>query len=339
MDGTPPAFYRTDRSIALSSATGPWQEQAGKELGRAFDPSNGPLMRVVQTDDENGTTLVLTLEHCIADAMGAMYVLRDLVTALNGGALEPTAAPPSLEDLIADRIGRAPMPDLTGIDPRMTIPLDDQPFDGSPAVIRTFALTRDETTRLVQRCRAERATVNSLIVAAASRSCAAIVGTDYIRVFNPIDLRPILDAGESLAPTFGAIRLGFEAHGSTRLWDRARAVRAQTAGAKSEAAVASAAAVSNHFLPPAVTASEVRRYIHQAIDYELLVSNLGAPALDWAGPVRPRAIWGPMVMGRYPGEHMVGVTTFDGSLRVTVAAHKDPAPLLFELEEATRTPQ
>lgn len=228
------------------------------------------------------------------------------------------------------------MPDLDSGDPRMIVPLQDRLFDGAPAVVQAFALGQEKTARLVEHCRAERTTVNALIVAAAARSRAASAGKEYLRVVNPIDVRPVLDAGDSLAVTFGAIRLGLEPYDGAGLWDQARAVRARTAIAKFGVVVASAAAVTNHFVPPMITAPEVRGFVHQAIDYELLVSNLGAPAVDSSGPVRPRAIWGPMVMGQYENEQMVGVTTLDGCLRVTVTAHQDPAELTIGLEEALR---
>src|SRR4051812_32466625 len=73
----------------LDGTDGAWQSVAAGELARPFDRSTAPLMRAVLLTGSMSSILILTFDHTIGDGISSIIVLDDLITALNGRALDP----------------------------------------------------------------------------------------------------------------------------------------------------------------------------------------------------------------------------------------------------------
>ncbi|OBJ24466.1 hypothetical protein [Mycobacterium colombiense] len=65
-----------------------------------------------------------------------------------------------------------------------------------------------------------------------------------------------------------------------------------------------------------------------------MVTNLGVRNLDGAGPLRPTAVWGPVVVSQTDGEYLTGVTTYEGRLRMVTCGYSVPASFLKGVAEA-----
>ena len=65
-----------------------------------------------------------------------------------------------------------------------------------------------------------------------------------------------------------------------------------------------------------------------AVTFEMLVSNLGVQDLDETGPLRPTALWGPMVQNQVEGEYVIGITTYQGRLRMVASGYNVPSTFL-----------
>jgi hypothetical protein len=175
---------------------------AAEELARPFDRSTAPLLRAVLLNGQSSSALLLTFDHTIADGISSVIVLKDLVDSLNGHHLTPCDVPPSQEEAITLRLpssNHQPIPEPAVPGARMLKPCSIRPFDGTRPHVRTVALRGPDTSRLVNRCRAEQTTVHAAIVAASSRVRATLHGEDFFRVASPINIRPTINVGDGCA--------------------------------------------------------------------------------------------------------------------------------------------
>ncbi|GAB1813563.1 hypothetical protein [Mycobacterium sp. MUNTM1] len=62
--------------------------------------------------------------------------------------------------------------------------------------------------------------------------------------------------------------------------------------------------------------------------WDIMVTNLGVQNLDGASPLRPTAVWGPVVLSQTDGEYLTGVTTYEGRLRMVTCGYSVPASFL-----------
>jgi hypothetical protein len=146
---------------------------------------------------------------------------------------------------------------------------------------------------------------------------------EFVRVVTPIDIRTHLGVGDDVCLYITAARTAFIRQELTELWDMARTVGDQLAGARSVTAVLAASAASEQFIPVDATAQDAEDFVVGGLSFEAFASNLGV--LDMGTPlvVRPVAIWGPAILGQVQGELSAGICTFGGQLRIVCASH-DP---------------
>jgi Condensation domain len=333
--GTRLEFYRaaTVAPITLTVYRGPeasWEATAAEELGRPFDRSHAPLMRASLVQGPASSALVLTFDHAIADGISSVRVLDDLVAALNGAKLQDLPIAQSQEQIIAGTLGRLDPfePDQLDGDPRMGEPSTIRPFDGTLTNVHAMAMTEVDSARLVARCRAERTTVHAAILTAACRVRAAERGEDFVRVLNPINIRALIGVGRDCGMYMQSTCTGLAPWNGAAFWAQARAMTAHLEVARSARGVLTGSLAIQQAMPVDADADDAVDIFTRMVPWEMIVSNLGMQNLDDAGPLRPTAIWGPLAQSQTDGEYFVGITTYEGSLRMATCGYSVPSTFL-----------
>lgn len=309
-----------------------WQSVAADDLARPFDRAAAPLMRATLVCATEKTTLLLTFDHTIADGISSVRVLDDLVSVLNGKQLTLLPVPPAQEDMIA-RLpapsNEAPAPASADADSRMAHHSSVRPYDGLPPELHTITIGPARTTQLVDRCRIERTTVHAAILTAAAHVRARLLGQDFVRVLSPINFRSVIEAGGDCAAYFSCVCTGTAPAEGGSFWDQARTVTAQFTIARSAGGVRAFSTVMRQFAP--VDADAAHDFFTRTVPWDLLVSNLGVQDLDTNGPIRPKALWGPIVRTHINGDPGIGVLTYENRLRMISCGYTTTPQFLDEV--------
>ena len=94
--------------IPLRVVTSPnarWQREIAEEVNEPFTPDQAPLFRAVLLHQETHCIFILSSHHAVCDGSSRIFLLRDILLALSGYALEALLLAPSREVLF--EIGRA----------------------------------------------------------------------------------------------------------------------------------------------------------------------------------------------------------------------------------------
>jgi Condensation domain len=169
------SFYKSDAPIEIEATVigidGDWRPAVEHELRKPMGVGVNALMRATALYSAETTAIVLTFHHAVADGMSAIWVLDDPLRAQGGERLEAVPFSPTIEDAILK-------PGFTTIcSPQVdrSVPFSLETQSSTPMVsdslrthIATSEFSRDETARLIERCRANDTTVHGAICAAAS---------------------------------------------------------------------------------------------------------------------------------------------------------------------------
>src|ERR1700761_1156050 len=307
-----------------------WEALAAEELSRPFDRSRAPLMRASLVQGPTSSALLLIFDHTIADGISSVLVLNDVIAALNGVMLPELPVPQSQENMIALTLPRVQPLDPSELpdDPRMRTPSVIRPFDGALTNVHTMTMTEVDTARLAQRCRAERTTVHAALVVAMCRVRAADRGEDFVRVLNPINFRALIGASEDCGLYIQSTWTGLSPWDGAAFWDQARATTAHLEVARSARGIRAASLAVQLAMPIDAEAGHAEDLFSRMCPFDMLVSNLGVQNLGGAGPLRPTAIWGPVVQSQTEDEHVTGITTYEGRLRMVTCGYSVPITFL-----------
>jgi hypothetical protein len=181
-----------DPQLRVVPATTPdsWTRIVEEELQRPFITGTGPLTRFVMIDAGDSFDLVGIYHHLVADGLSAAVVLRDLLSRLADPTTEltPVLAAPA-DDLLPGR--RANLADLRTV-ARALRGRGRPPRPGGPLTCTTWSLDTAETSALLTRCRAERATVQAALCTAFARALADLGHPAPASIAVPADLRRML---------------------------------------------------------------------------------------------------------------------------------------------------
>jgi hypothetical protein len=328
-------FYRAasvapiDLTVHRDAETS-WDALAADELSRTFDRSRAPLMRASLLQGPASSALVLVFDHTIADGISSVLILNDLLAALNGASLPNLPVPQSQEQMIARALPRVEPLDPSELpdDPRMRTPSVPRPFDGALTNVHTLEMTEVDTARLAQRCRAERTTVHAALVVAMCRVRAADRGEDFVRVLNPINFRALIGSPEDCGLYIQSTWTGLSPWDGTAFWDQARATTAHLEVARSARGIRAASLAVQLAMPIDAEVGHAEDLFGQVCPFDMLATNLGVQNLCGAGPLRPTAIWGPITQSQTDGEHVTGITTYEGRLRMVTCGYSVPVTFL-----------
>lgn len=364
----PQAVYRrADRAIPVTTLPEgtPWQAVVAAEQTRPIPLTPGPPVRALLVPRGPRCDIVLTFGHQIADGVGGLRALLDLVAILDGDEQAPQppggvpeAQPPGgvpeaqapeaqapeaqvpepevpeaqipepQEDLLARMVtppeapAATPPPD----DPRMSAPGELAPFSGDLPHLQALALDQELTTRLVERCRLEGTSVHAALCAA-----AAVVfhrrGREFVRVLTPMDLRRAAGLPDEVVNRFAGARTSSEAHETDDFWKLARGTRESLMRQRAPHALKAAGAQLTEHAP--ASGDEAEAMMSAATAADIQITNLGVA--DTRGSGTLGALWGPAQITQLRWEHVLGVVTFGGRLRMTELTHAPVAGLVGEV--------
>jgi hypothetical protein len=149
-----------------------------------------------------------------------------------------------------------------------------------------------------------------------------------LRIFSPINARPLLDAGESCGVFLGATTSVFDRQ-ATDFWDIARDARNGVAVNQTSENVATQLAAFRRVVGNGAEVAAVAEFAAKVFASEVLLTNLGSLSFDRQfGPVTLKAMFGPAVLTGFEGQQTIGVATVNGALCLLHTSHTPPEGLL-----------
>jgi hypothetical protein len=304
-----------------------WLREVEREIVIPTKYAIGPMLRCVWVRGADVSDIVLVCDHLAGDGLAGVYALRTLLEFLADPTLEmEPLVPPSLIDVLPPDMLTLMRNVLASIKPSQEMPSGPppRPVTHHPLHILPFELNEAETSTLLERCRAEGTTVQAALCTAFSLQFAIQHPEQPIRkIESPMNLRPRLipNSGEVYGNYISLLNTDIDCTpGLTHAWEIARQVR-QNLQNVTDAEIFSIPilllAVADR--PPAGPIVDV--------NYDLSLSNLGRVIIptDY-GPLHLEAIHAPTMAPASPNHRILGVTTFNGSLRCTFASYDPDAP-------------
>ena len=309
-----------------------WEAEVGKELATPFNPSRAPLIRAVLIQGARGAAFMLVAHHSIADGLSLAYAIRDTLDALAGRFLPPLPWLPSEDDMmnVSDSLVDGQEQDQAGA----ARPAIYRPHDNARPTVKELRLSRGLTSSIRDRARQEGTTVHGALCAAlvlASREFAAWREIP-LRIFSPIDARPLLGAGESCGVFLGATTSVFDRE-AMDFWDIARDARIGVAANKTSERVAALLSTFRRVVGDGADVATVAEFGAKAFASEVLLTNLGSLSFDRQfGSVTLKAMFGPAVLTGLEGQQTIGVATVNGALCLLHTSHTPPEGLLEKIQ-------
>jgi hypothetical protein len=322
-EGVPPIPLR----VIEGAADDDWVGEVERDIQRPSNYLTEPEMRCIWLRGSNFSDVVLICDHLLADGRAAVIALRDLLDllAVPSRAVEPLMAPPVHElvppDVVRQIKAAAAGQEAGGPESRTAAPPTDP---GGPVCVRPFALTAQETSALIRRCREEGVTVQAALCAAFLTPFAERQPDQLVRRAEiPVDLRPRLvrPVGDAYASMVGLTIVDVDCTPGN-LWGAARSAAAALADMRA----------ADFFAVPPVTIPLTGKMPNPPWDihYDLSISNLGRidiPA-DY-GNLRLESIYGPVFPATGPDHVILGVSTFAGRMRCTYSSRRPDAEALM----------
>lgn len=251
----PPAEFVEDRAeIPITVKPwkeGLWIEEAEREVDDVIPWAAGPLARAVLLQSRDRCDLILSMHKAMHDGRSGANALRDAIefaAAIYEGR-EPILPPLNDTCDITEQVRRRSslwrlvpffaryLTTIATMRPATLVPDGSAPLAQIRTGLHHRVLSRDETTALVERCRANSTTVQGALAAAFMQAVAGELskksGKRKIAVDNTstYDVRSLLDTPvDDSMGTFVSATISFHYAGpSVRFWDLAREVRKEIA--------------------------------------------------------------------------------------------------------------
>jgi Condensation domain len=350
IDGSPgslPRFRQQDAApIPLRIVEGDpkarWESEVSEELATPFDPSRAPLMRAVLIQGSRDTAFILVAHHSIADGLSVAYAIRDTLSAVSGGSLAPLPSLPSQEEILAARA--RPISLTSGAEQQQVAPAGRpgtyRALDNARPTVKSLRLPSTLTARLRDRARQEGTTVHGALSAAivlAGRQVFADWQKIPLRIMSPINIRPMLDVGESCGVFVSATTGVFDGRGSD-FWGLARDAKNAIAAGQTRDWVAALQARLQEVVGGGAEVAAAAEFAASAFVHEAMLTNLGVLGFDSQfGPLKVEEVWGPAVLDGMVGEHTIGVATVNGSVCLIHTSHTLPVGLLEAMQSVLVT--
>jgi Condensation domain len=306
-----------------------WEAEVGKELATPFNPSRAPLIRAVLIQGARDAAFMLVAHHSIADGLSLAYAIRDTLDALAGRSLPPLPWVPSQDDMmnVSESLVDGQEQDQAGA----ARPAIYRPHDNARPTVKGLRLSRGLTSSIRDRARQEGTTVHGALCAAlvlASREVFAAWREIPLRIFSPINARPLLDAGESCGLFLGATTSMFDRQ-AMDFWDIARDATIGVAANKTNEKIAARLATLRRVVGDGADVATGAELVAKVFAGEILLTNLGDLSFDRQfGPVRLEAMFGPAVLTGLEGQQTIGVATVNGALCLLQTSHTPVEGLL-----------
>jgi Condensation domain len=329
-----PHFRRvTGQRIPLCVVTSPnarWQREIAEEVNEPFTPDQAPLFRAVLLHQETHCTFILSSHHAVCDGSSRIFLLRDILLALNGHALEALPLTPSREILFGAQQRTSTEPGLPSFAAQRPL----LPY------VEGIKLTPEQTTALQHRARQEGVTIHAAISAAltiAGRAIDKNWRNTPLRIMSPAEIRDILGLRDQCMVSFGGGEISIAPGGSMMFWELARFAKDGLSAVKSRENISRMIDLQSKAVSSNLSVEHAFQLKRNAFNAQVMFSNLGRLPFDSNfGPLKLETLWAPCALRGIEGEQTLGAVTVNGSLHLT---HTSPAPipgLLAGIEEELR---
>jgi hypothetical protein len=208
-------------------------------------------------------------------------------------------------------------------------------YDNAWPTAKGLRLSPGLTSSVRNRAQEEGTTVHGALCAAlvlASREVVAAWREIPLRIWSPINARPLLDAGESCGLFLGATTSVFDTR-AMDFWDIARDAKMGIAANQTTESIAAQLAEFRQVVGSGADVATVAEFGAKVFASEVLLTNLGNLSFDRQfGPVTLEAIFGPAVLAGFEGQQTIGVATVNGALCLLHISHTPPDGLLEKTE-------
>jgi Condensation domain len=325
--------------IILGDTFQGWEDKMETELSTPFPVKDALLARAVLLYESHRATILLTVHHSIADGLSIALVIRDLLEALSGKALETLPVPLPQEDL-------CPPPTTQNAD------LGPKEHEGpaSPSApgtllkrdrsllrVQSLRLSAELSARLRERSRREGTTVHGALTAAlvsAGRDIHRKWREGPVRVVSPVNNRMILGRGDDCALSIIFPVGSYDPQSSIQFWEIARSVRDDLAEVRTPGGLAAVFSGFDQLISSKPGVQGIAQFELQMCACEMMVSNLGVLPFEVDfGDLRLEALWGPSVFVGIEGEQMIGAATLGGAIHLLHSSYTPIQSLLETTEQ------
>jgi hypothetical protein len=167
----------------------------------------------------------------------------------------------------------------------------------------------------------------SAAVVVAGRQVFAAWQKIPIRVMSPINIRPILDVGESCGVFVSAATGVFDGR-AMDFWELARDAKIAIAAGQTREGIAALLGKLGEVVGKGAGVAAAAEFAAAAFVHEAMLTNLGVLTFENRLPLRVEEVWGPAVLDGMEGEQTIGVATVNGSICLTHTSHTPPEGLL-----------
>jgi len=326
--------------IRLSSQDYDWKQEVERELTTRLHGSPGPLMRASILYRSNRAHVILTFHHSIADALSGVFIIRDLMAALNGYVVLPLPMTRSAEAMLAALPVAAPQEDKQAVphlDPEelRAIAARDiwRDFSGDRVTVSTMALSEVLTERLREHARANGTTVNGAICAALALHVFERDGAETCTLGNAINVRTTLGVEEECGFFATVSFVDLPRGRRDAFWALARQATEDLVAPRTLAGVSA----SLDFMAAYITAEtpqEIANGIFGSGKSDAFLSNMGKLSIpQTVGCLHLDAFWGPMSQAHRKQECFIGVATLGNRLRLVQTSPDDVPSMLNAIRE------
>ncbi len=327
------------RIVQGEDALSQWESEMEREMSQPVEPQEAPLIRATLLHGSDRAVCILVAHHAIADGISVTYLIRDLLQALSGQALEPLPVPPTHEEFLGITASEA-SPVISGGDGAMpSVPPETyRMWDGSPPLIKKLRLTTALTATLRDRARQEETTVHGALSVALAFAASEISGgaaQGAVRICSPIDTRDLLGLGGECVPVTGMAVIPIEKHRGDAFWSLARRAKGDLAPARSREGLVAAQSGMHQAVINGIDVQGVAGFLAAVFAHDIMLSNLGQIRFETQiGALRLEAVWGPAILMGFAGAQTVGVTTVNGAIGLLHTSF-EPMDSLLETTEKT----
>jgi len=326
-----------------------WKEIVREELRTPFPGDHGPFARFTWLASKDHSDLIGTFHHGVCDGFSGVYVMRDVLQALGDpdAPVPPLPLSPHFSTLIPESVSASPgvkrqlcklvmtmrLAMLLGRLRSRIIPAP-QPasVEGSASTpgalppelrmcILPHTLTASQTASLVQRCKAEGATIHAAACTAWLRAFANTLPGKASRirsVSSPVSLRNRLTqpVGDTTGMFMSTVETRLNCKPGRDFWEMAREFQAQLKQDATDEKLFMMPLMFGEFarnFSKAEMAEVARIFFQRQVTYDFSMTNLGR--LDFPSQVGPLQIESfHNLVNSSELERTVGVNTFDGRM-------------------------
>ena len=329
-----PHFRRvTGQRIPLRVVTSPnarWQQEIAEEVNDPFTPDQAPLFRAVLLHQDTHCIFILSSHHAVCDGSSRIFLLRDILLALTGHALEALPLTPSREILFGAQ-------QRTSTEPGLPSFAAQRPLLPS---VEGIKLAPEQTTALQRRAREEDVTIHAAISAALTIAGRAIDDgwrNNPLRIMSPAEIRDILGLKDQCVVSLGSGEISIAPDCSMAFWELARFAKDGLSAVKSREDISRKIDLHSTAVSSNLTVEQAFQLKRNMFNAQVMFTNLGRLPFDSNfGPLKLETLWAPVALRGIEGEQTLGAVTVNGSLHLT---HTSPAPipgLLAGMEEVLR---